>query len=153
MKKDEKIGAIAICFLFIDQFVKFLILSILNVGEGIVVIKNFFSITLLHNTGAAFSILRSNTIFLILVSILAIFLIYLFFIKDKKLSTINIWLYGILLGGILGNLGDRIFRGYVVDYLDFNIFNFPVFNLADVFIVISVILICISLLRSEKNEI
>ncbi|MBR2834038.1 MAG: signal peptidase II [Bacilli bacterium] len=149
----KKIGAIAICFLFIDQFVKFLILSILNVGEGIVVIKNFFSITLLHNTGAAFSILRSNTIFLILVSILAIFLIYLFFIKDKKLSTINIWLYGILLGGILGNLGDRIFRGYVVDYLDFNIFNFPVFNLADVFIVISVILICISLLRSEKNEI
>ena len=149
----KKIGAIAICFLFIDQFVKFLILSILNVGEGIVVIKNFFSITLLHKTGAAFSILRSNTIFLILVSILAIFLIYLFFIKDKKLSTINIWLYGILLGGILGNLGDRIFRGYVVDYLDFNIFNFPVFNLADVFIVISVILICISLLRSEKNEI
>ena len=149
----KKIGAIAICFLFIDQFVKFLILSILNVGEGIVVIKNFFSITLLHNTGAAFSILRSNTIFLILVSILAIFLIYLFFIKDKKLSTINIWLYGILLGGILGNLGDRIFRGYVVDYLDFNIFNFPVFNLADVFIVISVILICISLLRSEKSEI
>ena len=147
----KKIGLIAFCFLFIDQLIKFVIISLLNVGEGIVIIKNFFSITLLHNTGAAFSILRSNTLFLIIISLMAIVLIYLFFIKDKEMDKLDVWLYGMLLGGILGNLGDRIFRGYVVDYLDFNIFNFPVFNLADSFIVISVILIIISLLRSEKN--
>ena len=147
----KKIGIIACCFLFIDQFIKFIVTNILNVGDNIIVIKDFFTITLLGNTGAAFSILRSNTIFLIMVSVLAIVLIYLFFIKDHEISKLDSWLYGILLGGIFGNLFDRIFRGYVVDYLDFNVFDFPVFNLADTFIVISVILIIINLLRSEKN--
>lgn len=147
----KKISLIALGFLFIDQFVKLIVTNTLNVGEGIVVIKNFFTITLLHNTGAAFSILKSNTFLLILVSLVALVLIYLFFIRNNELSNFDIWLYGALIGGILGNLCDRIFRGYVVDYLDFRLFNFPVFNLADSIIVISVILIIIGLMRREKN--
>ena len=147
----KKISLIALCFLVIDQVIKLFITSILEVGEGIVIIKNFFTLTLLHNTGAAFSIFRSNTFLLIIVSFMALFLIYLFFIKNSKLNKLDIWLYGALIGGILGNLCDRIFRGYVVDYLDFRLFNFPVFNLADSVIVISVILIMIGLIRGEKN--
>ncbi|MBR3363020.1 MAG: signal peptidase II [Bacilli bacterium] len=147
----KKISLIALCFLVIDQVIKLFITSILEVGEGIVIIKNFFTLTLLHNTGAAFSIFRSNTFLLIIVSFMALFLIYLFFIKNSKLNKLDIWLYGALIGGILGNLCDRIFRGYVVDYLDFRLFNFPVFNLADSVIVISVILIMIGLIRREKN--
>ena len=149
----KKISLIALCFLFIDQLIKIFVSSTFKVGEGIVIIKNFFTLTLLHNTGAAFSILRANTFLLIMVSFVALFLIYLFFIKDSELENFDIWLYGALIGGILGNLCDRIFRGYVVDYLDFNIFNFPVFNLADSIIVISVIFIIIRLIRREKNEV
>ncbi len=149
----RKISLIALAFLFIDQLIKFFVTNTFKVGEGIVIIKNFFTLTLLHNTGAAFSILRSSTFLLILISIIALVLIYLFFIKNSELRNYDIWIYGALIGGILGNLCDRIFRGYVIDYLDFKLFNFPVFNLADSIIVVSVMLIIINLIRREKNEV
>ena len=147
----KKISLIALCFLFIDQLIKFIIVNTLKVGEGIVIIKNFFTLTLLNNTGAAFSILKTNTFFLIIISFIALILLYLFFIKPSELEKTDIWLYGALIGGIIGNLCDRIFRGYVIDYLDFNVLNFPVFNFADLIIVVSVIFIIIKLTRREKN--
>ena len=65
----------------------------------------------------------------------------------------NIFTYSMLIGGILGNLIDRIIRGYVIDYLDFNIigYNFPIFNLADIAIVISAFLLIINMSRGDKN--
>lgn len=64
-------------------------------------------------------------------------------------------IYGILLGGIIGNLIDRIIYGYVIDYLNFNIFgyNFPVFNFADICIVISIFIIIIEILKGDKNAV
>ena len=124
-------------------------------GESINIISNFWNITLVSNTGAAFSILSSSTPFLIIVSLITIILIYFFFIKGQNLKTYQTILYGLLLGGIIGNLIDRIIYGAVIDYLDFNIFgyNFPVFNLADTFIVIGVILIIIDIIRGARNEV
>ena len=63
--------------------------------------------------------------------------------------------YGLLVGGIIGNLMDRVVHGQVIDYLDFNLFgfNFPVFNLADVAIVISMILIAFLIIKGDKNGI
>lgn len=148
----KKISIIALCFLIIDQAIKCGVNSILQYGDGVSIISGVFSITLLENTGAAFSILRTNTLFLILISILALAFIYLFFIKDKKLEEIDIWLYGMLIGGIFGNLIDRIIHGYVIDYLDFELFNFPVFNFADMLIVISMILIIIKVIKGDRNE-
>jgi len=147
----KKISIIALCFLLIDQSIKILVNNIFSFGQSLAIIPSFFSITLLKNTGAAFSILRSSTLFLILISVVALILIYLFFIKNKGLTNTDKWLYGMLIGGVLGNLFDRIFYGYVIDYLDFNIFNFPVFNFADVLIVISIILIIINMIRREEH--
>ena len=81
-----------------------------------------------------------NLIFLILITIVSLFIIYLFFIKDKELSKIDIILTSMLIGGILGNFVDRIVYGYVIDYLEFIIFNyyFPIFNFADICIVLSI---------------
>lgn len=139
----KKISLISIIFLSIDLIVKIFIKNNLGLFDSINVIPNFFSIRYVQNTGAAFSILEGSRIFLIGISIFAIYLIYLFLIKNTKLSRFDNFCYGMLIGGILGNLVDRIIYGYVIDYLSFKIINYqaPIFNLADTFIVISVIII------------
>lgn len=151
----KKIFIIAFICTFIDQIIKILLSGILGVGEGINVISGFFAVTMLHNTGAAFSILSSNTILLILVSLVALNLIYFFLIKDRNLTKLENIIYGVLIGGILGNLIDRVIHGYVIDYLDFTIFGyaFPVFNFADICIVISIFLIIILTCKGEKDEV
>ncbi len=151
----KRILVIAVICTLLDQIIKNILFLLLSFDSAIEVIPNFFSLTLVQNTGAAFSILSSNTLFLVFVSIVSLSLIYYCFIKDKVLVKVEEYLYGILVGGILGNLIDRVIRGYVIDYLDFNIFgyNFPVFNLADIFIMISIGLIIIYLIKGEKNEV
>ena len=148
----KKILVIAFICTLVDQVIKNVLISVLSVGSSISVIDGFFSITMLQNTGAAFSILSSSTLFLILISIVALNLIYFFLIKGRELNRFDIIVYGVLIGGIIGNLIDRVVHGSVIDYLDFNLFgyNFPVFNFADICIVISIILIIISICKGEK---
>ena len=148
----KKILVIAFICTLVDQVIKNVLISVLSVGSSISVIDGFFSITILQNTGAAFSILSSNTLLLILISVLALNLIYFFLIRGKQLNNFEEIIYGILIGGIIGNLIDRVVHGSVIDYLDFNLFgyNFPVFNFADICIVISIILIIISICKGEK---
>lgn len=144
---------ISFIILLIDQIIKLLITSFFNVNNGITIINNFFDITYVRNYGAAFSILDGNRLLLILISFLSLFLIYKFLIKDKKISKFEIIVYGLLIGGLLGNLFDRVIFGYVIDYLSFNIFgyHFPVFNLADICIVISTVLL-VFIIGSDKND-
>lgn len=151
----RKIILISFIGIVLDRIIKSLLLLNMDMGDSITIINNFWNITLISNTGAAFSILSSNTPFLIIVSLFTIILIYFLFIKEQELKNYQKILYGILLGGIIGNLIDRIIYGAVVDYLDFNIFgyNFPVFNLADIFIVVGVILIIIDVFKGAKNEV
>ena len=150
----KKIGFIALFCLILDQLAKIIIVNLFSVHRGITIIPGFFTLMYVQNTGAAWSILDGNRLFLIITSILALIVIYLFFIKKQELKKIEHVIYGILIGGILGNLFDRIFRGFVVDYLSFNIFGypFPIFNLADIFIVCSVFLILILTLRGVKQD-
>ena len=139
----------------IDQLVKLFIWFSLDLNTSITVVKNFFYISNVHNYGAAFSILYGNRIFLVIVSFFALVFVYYFMLKNKKFNWIDIIIYSLLIGGILGNLFDRIIYGYVVDYLDFVIFgyNFPIFNIADISIVISVILIIIDTLRGGNGAV
>lgn len=150
----KKIGLISTICILIDQITKLIITSNFKLNESISLIDNFFSLTYVRNEGAAWSIFSGNRLFLILIGILAIILIYHFLIKNKKLKKLEIFTYGLLLGGIVGNLIDRVVLGYVIDFLDFLIFkyNFPVFNLADTFIVVSVFLIIIDIVRGEAHE-
>ncbi len=151
----KKLFGIAFITVLLDQLIKNGLLFFMNYGQSITIIKNFFNITLIGNTGAAFSILSSNTILLIIISVVVLNVLYFFFIKGKTLTDFEQVSYGLLVGGIMGNLIDRVLRMQVVDYLDFNIFgyNFPVFNLADIVIVISMILIVIQIIKGDKNEV
>ena len=135
----------------LDQIIKIVVSYNMGINDTISIINNFFSITYVTNIGAAWSILSGGRILLILLAILAINLIYFMFIYKKEVDKKNQIFYGLLLGGIIGNLVDRIVFGYVIDYLDFNIFgyNFPVFNLADILITLSVIFIIFLSKRSK----
>lgn len=147
MKK--KFFIITILLIILDRAIKVLIAHLLPWGKSIKVINDFFYITSAKNYGAAWSILEGNRSFLIAVGLLSLLAIYWLFIKDKKLNNIELVTYSILIAGIIGNLIDRLFLGYVIDYLEFilNGYYFPIFNLADSLIVISIGLISISLLK------
>ena len=137
----KKLFGLSIIFIIIDQVIKFIISNNIKLNTEIKIIDKFFYITHVHNDGAAFSSFSGNTIFLILISIISLIVIYLFFIKDKDLSKIEIILISLLIGGIIGNFIDRIVLKYVIDYIGFIIFGyyFPIFNFADICIVLSII--------------
>ena len=142
-----------ICVL-IDQIIKMVVTSNMSLNSTILVIPNFFSITYVKNDGAAWSILSGNTIFLILISIVALLIIIMYVFKNSDIKTFEFMNYSILIGGILGNLFDRIKFGSVIDYLDLKIFNynFPIFNFADMCIVVSIFLLLIYFIKSEAKN-
>ena len=137
------ISLLSVFIIFLDQIIKIIVEHQLFLRQSIEFISGFFSVTYVQNYGAAFSVLTGNRIFLIVIALVALLMIYQCFINGKLLNKIEQITYGLLVGGIIGNLLDRMFRGYVVDYLDFQIFHydFPVFNLADISIIVSALLI------------
>lgn len=150
-KSYRNVYFFSLIFFVIDQVIKYVISSKMILNQNIVLFKNFLSIRLTHNTGAAFSILEGNTLLLVLIGIIAFLCIVLYLKKLDRLNDGDIFIYSLLLGGLLGNLFDRIIHGYVIDYISFN-FNgylFPVFNFADICIVISILLIVIGTLKED----
>ena len=148
-----KIILITSVCVFFDQIIKYLIVSNFTLYKKNPIIEGFFNITYVQNKGAAWGILNNNIILLVVITVLALGLICSFIFKESNIKKLDIVLYGMLLGGIIGNFIDRIFRGYVIDFLDFIIFgyDFPVFNIADMLIVISVGIMIITYWRS-RNE-
>ena len=153
MKKKLSIIIIAIFGIALDQISKLYIASNLILYKKNPIINNFFNITYVQNKGAAWGILNNNIILLVVITVLALGFICSFIFKESNIKKLDIVLYGMLLSGIIGNFIDRIFRGYVIDFLDFIIFgyDFPVFNIADMLIVISVGIMIITYWRS-RNE-
>ena len=150
MKK--KIGIFCVLFFVLDFLSKIIIDNNLDLAKPIIIIDNFFKITKVYNYGASWSILTGYNVILIIIAILM--LIFLYFYEQKFIDNIrNILAFSLLYGGILGNLVNRIFLGYVIDFLDFNIFgyNYPVFNLADIWIVCGTILLAIGIIRKEDD--
>ena len=152
MKK--KLLIIALLCIILDQVSKLLVISNLEVNTGFSVIKNFFSILYVRNTGAAWGTFSNGTIILAFLSMTFLFFAIKYVNEIKNISKLSIISYGMLIGGIIGNLIDRLLRGFVIDFLSFNIFgyNFPVFNIADSFIVISIILIVIESFMKEGKK-
>ena len=147
----KKIISISSVVFVMDQLVKILITSFLDLYETKTIIPAFFSFTRVNNDGAAFSILSGNVFFLCVISIVSLFLFYYYFLREKNYTKSEQILYGLFLGGTFGNLFDRIFRGYVIDYLDFKIlgYNFPIFNFADIAITISIIIIVFKMIKED----
>jgi len=140
----------AILVLFLDQLSKHLAAKNLILNQSVPIIKGIFHLTLLHNRGAAFGILKNQVPLFIFISLFAIILIYFNLKKSRNKENIvfNISL-ALILGGALGNLIDRLFLGYVIDFLDFRIW--PVFNVADSAITIGAILLGYSILKSGRT--
>lgn len=149
----KKIGIFASIIVLCDQLIKTLVTRNIELGTSITVIPQFFSLTYVKNIGAAWSILEGKTLFFILGSFGMMFILYYLFIRNKKLTQLEEISYGLLYGGILGNLLDRMIHGAVIDYLDFTIiqYNFPIFNLADIAIVCGCFLLIIILWKEDKK--
>ena len=152
-KMTKKIYITAIIIFIIDQISKVIISSYIGLNSSVRIIKNFFYLTYTNNTGASFGILKNSRVLLIVLSIIAL-VILLRYISTFKETKYNILGLGFLMGGIIGNLLDRVLFGYVRDFLNFYIigYDFPVFNIADIFIVLGVFILIISILKGEDSN-
>lgn len=144
----NKIGiVIAVVIILLDQLTK-----ILMINKQLTIIPNLLEFTYTENTGVAFGIANSKILLIILVSILILGIIVKFIKETQIDKNILLSLYFIIAGGI-SNLIDRIFRGYVIDFIDINILNFPNFNIADICITLGVFVLIFIIAKSLfKNE-
>ena len=140
--------SISILIFLIDQFTKYLIFH--NNKAFINIDFLLFKLDFVKNYGAAFNIFSGNRIFLSFISIFfSIILIHLILRKNTS-NSLDLYSYSFILGGTLGNGIDRIMKGFVVDFINLNIINFPVFNIADISINIGFILLLYSIFKNKK---
>jgi signal peptidase II len=152
-----RVGLVALLIVGLDQFTKLLVLKFLGYAQEKVVVDNFFKLVHWANTGAAWSLFRGNNGLLAMVALLA--LVVLFFSRhhfDSRTFLGQI-AFGLIFGGIIGNLIDRLLRGHVIDFLYFYIqgrsgeIGFPAFNVADSAICTGVGLIFLITWRNERQ--
>lgn len=152
-KKSLFILIVILALTIIDQIIKYLVVSNISIGSKKIIIDNFLKLIYIRNTGAAFGILSGNIIFLIFITVLLIFYIVNEMKKNIN-NNLSLLSFSLILSGALGNLIDRVVRGYVVDYISFTLFNreMSVFNLADTYITIGVVLLIYIVIKEGKNE-
>lgn len=130
---------------FFDRITKGLFTDILDLGESLPVVRNFLHITLVHNTGIAFGLFKNQGFVFIVIPVIAIILlvynIYYYRYNEENLSRLYIVAFSMILGGAIGNLIDRMYFGYVIDFIDFRVW--PVFNIADSAITIGAIIVAV----------
>ncbi len=129
----------------LDRITKIFFSHLLSVGESLPIIRRVLHMTLVHNTGIAFGLFRDQGIVFIIIPVIAIILlIYNIFYYQRNREQIS-WTYclafSLILGGAIGNLIDRVSYGYVIDFIDFQIW--PVFNIADSAITIGAVMIAL----------
>ena len=145
---------LGIAILFLDQFTKQMIRANFTYGESRPLVDGFFNLVYVRNDGAAWNLLSGHSIILILISLTVLILLVIYrrsFIEDLVLHKI---LFGLMIGGIAGNLIDRIRFGWVTDFLDFEFgsYHYPSFNVADSAICIAVVLYIITNLLQKKEQ-
>jgi len=152
MKKSEVVYIILLVAL--DQVTKFAIESKLALFESIEIIKGFFSITHVTNTGAGWSILEGQMYFFYFMTAVALVVMTYFLIKADKHDYLLRLALVLIIAGALGNFIDRLMFQHVRDFLDFNIFgyDFPVFNVADSELTIGVALMAFDILFVKEQN-
>lgn len=139
---------IIISVIILDQLSKILTLKYLEPVRDIPIIENIFHLTYVENRGAAFGLFQNQKLFFLITTIIVLGFIW-FYAKSNKLNKIMIWGLSLVAGGAIGNLIDRVRLGFVVDYFNVAIINFPVFNIADCAVVIGAALISIYILKYD----
>ena len=140
--------SLSIFIVLIDQFTKYFMFY----NKKLFINKDFllFKLDFVKNYGAAFNIFSGSRIFLSFISIIfSILLIYLIFRKNI-LNSLDLYSYSFILGGTIGNGIDRIYKGFVVDFINLNIINFPVFNIADISINIGFIFLLYNIFKNNR---
>jgi signal peptidase II len=151
MKKNPYFWLIAIAFLIIDQITKYLVTQYFaEVGDTFPLWESVFHLTYVKNTGAAFSVFSGGVGWLRWLSLIVSLGLIAFALFGNKLSRLEQFGYGFVLAGALGNGIDRFLFGYVVDFLDFRLINFPVFNVAD--IAINLGIVCLLLTSFKRRD-
>jgi signal peptidase II len=145
-----RLAALIAAFIF---FVEFIIKTFLRTnlsGQSIPVIENIFHISVIFNTGAAFGMLQKQTSLLIFIGLFFIFIFFLFMKSEKNKNLVFLISCGLIAGGAVSNLYDRIFLGFVVDYIDLRVW--PVFNIADSAITCGIILLFWQSFRNKERD-
>ncbi|MEK6590938.1 MAG: signal peptidase II [Nitrospinota bacterium] len=148
---------IVFLFVILDQITKFYIIRNFELYRSVEIIRGYFSITHIRNTGVAFGMFSDlnnsfTQIFFIVVSLIAIVVIFIVYIESHNIVPFTRIAFSLILSGAFGNLIDRIFRGEVVDFLDFHWheYHWPAFNMADSCITIGVGLLMITMVGKRK---
>ena len=145
---------LVIVAVLIDQYTKYLAVTHLKDGPAFVLIDNVFELNYLENRGAAFGLLQNRQIFFVCVAILIFaFILYCYVRIPKTGRYLPLRLCGIfIVAGAAGNLIDRIRLGYVVDFIYFRLIDFPVFNVADIYVTVSFAVLLILIFFRYKEE-
>jgi signal peptidase II len=152
---------VILCNISCDQLTKEKARSEISKNQKISVVNDNFILTKVENTGAALSLGQNlspklKIVFLQILPVLVLFLIFVYIIREKNISKLNLVAFSFIIGGGIGNIYDRILYNSVTDfmYLEFGGFHTGIFNMADVSVVVGTLLILLSSIRSEidKNQ-
>ena len=145
---------IIIIIVLIDQLLKTTISKRIY-NSSINMVNGVLNLTYVKNTGGAFGVGNNNVLFFIIINIIIIsFLIKYMLSRKEEINVINTISVSLIIAGGIANLTDRVFRGFVIDYIDITpLINYPVFNFADICVVVGFILIIINLVINRKNVI
>ena len=140
--------SLSIFIVLIDQFTKYLMFY----NNKTVINKDFllFKLDFVKNYGAAFNIFSGNRIFLSCISIIISILLTYLILRKNTLNSYDLYSYSFILGGTIGNGMDRILRGFVIDFINLNFINFPVFNIADISINIGFIFLLYNIFKNNR---
>ena len=140
---------LTIVIILIDQLTK----QIIYINHKLLINNDFifFSLDYIKNFGAAFNLFSGNRIFLSLISIIITIILLYFILFKKNLNNIDLLSYSFILAGTVGNGVDRISKGYVIDFINLNFINFPVFNIADISINLGFIILIYGLIKHNRK--
>ncbi len=142
---------IAAAVLAADIFTKLWAEGALKPIGTLPIIEDIFHLTYLENRGIAFGLFSGGRIVFVIVSLVVLAVLAFVLLKTEK-SLRTVWLKGgsaLIFGGALGNMIERVVKGYVVDFLDFRIIDFPVFNIADIAVCVGAGMLIIHFLFAE----
>ncbi|WP_313347099.1 signal peptidase II [Sedimentibacter sp.] len=151
-------GLIFVSSILADQVTKAWAVNTLKDGSSIKIIGNFLRFTYAENRGAAFSILQNQRWFFIIATVVMLIVLAYIFFRTKNINKLSRLSIAMIAGGAIGNFIDRLMLGYVIDFIDVrfgSFYNFPIFNIADSFVVCGTILMVFLILfnKFEKSEI
>lgn len=165
-KRDIIVFLIAsVAFIVLDQYTKYLTVKNLNLGESANFIKGLLDFTYIRNEGASFGMLQGRQLFFIIITIILLPVITYFYLKISSVINTNkdnvrtsyfIWLkisVILIFSGAVGNFIDRVRLNYVIDFLDVKFMDFPIFNVADCYVTVGVVILFLLIILMKEQEI